>query len=89
MPLDLTRPVYVKKQILDVKAQNTYPIDMERPYRAETIPDLYRNDIYLTNDNGKKPVFVPTEVPFAESVIFEPVNPIPTKKTSAIPPAIS
>lgn len=89
--LDLSKPVYVKKQILDVKTQNTYPIDMERPYRSETIPVMYRNDIYLTNDNSKKPAYTPPEsIPPSDAVIMEPpVSPSSGKKVNVNPPAVS
>ena len=90
--LDLTRPVYVKTQIVDKKNQSTYPVDMERPYNAITIPAEYHTEVYLTNENGKKRPYLPPEsilTPPVGAPIIEPASPAPSKKASATPPAVS
>lgn len=84
--LDLSKPVYVKAQILDRKNQSTYPIDMDRPYNAITIPVEFRSELYLTNENGKRKPYLPSEVlpPVttvpAEAVVIE--SPTPAVTTS-------
>jgi len=90
---DLTKPVYVKKQILDMTTQCMFPIDMDRYYRAEAIPEKFRNDEYLTNDNGRKQSFAFPEVvvPPAEAVIIDTSASAstPTKKANASAPVAS
>lgn len=89
--LDLTKPVYIKAQIIDKKDQSIFPIDMERPYNALTIPEEFRTELYLTNDNGRRKVALsPEEIltPPVEAPIIETPAPSP-KKANATPPVVS
>lgn len=89
--LDLTKPVYVKTQIVDKKNQIIYPIDMERPYNAITIPTEYHTEVYLTNDNGKRKSYLPPEMvltPPVDASVIAP-TPTPSKKANATSTAIS